>query len=1232
MGNLLGSPFRKYVNETVISRQQASGKKENRSLELISALNSRNAWIKLASAVYIEENRLNILKKNIGNNDLLENINIGYDLALNNVLQGGLVSKGTLNPNGVTKINESFNEPNSEGYQDGVNTYTNYTNDAHRSGILGYNPNPAYGVGGLDFGYSPMPGIVNMDISDLNRGSIKKSKINIKCHNRAQFDIIDVLYLRLGYTVCLEWGWNHYLDVSPEGEELVKIGPTLIDKEFWEILNEDYSDFLDRIEEKRRKLKGNYDGIVGVISNFSWDFQPDGTYDIRLEVTSLGDVIESLKVNLPPLIDVKTDPYAESRLEDIKKNLEDNFATESEFYDVLYPGLKGELSKIYDSLYTQAFQGNGVFNYNRPSNTPHGNRKYFINQKNPNIAPAIDFRNIADVGGGKSLIEKVLNPPFEWGNIFDDYDDSDPQVIQAGVVSGGVSNIESPEGTMNNNSWKVYANDSINEEGGFFALSDMSDKSTTTKILYKERGVWKVDNFLTNGGFLRKNTPEEEYKFSISKLNSFDSFLLIGWVAGTESGPALDNDNQQGIGGLPSLDNKLGFINYDQRYFGSYGEISFGDLLNNSIDADQALLTYYGKKQFYTIFYSWARTKGNLAGGANDKRFKDADNKDPYDGLSESDKKLAQQILDFKSSIERNKIKNKINNYFFKVRELHADSTYNLIIDDPLLTWVYETDGFSIPDFYSRGLVLADNTVLGTWTEVLEEPYSSGFTYTGNTQGGATLTLEGTKYNASIDPTVKPPLPGEPYIDPIGVKLNGVNRKQWNETVGFPIYSDDPIRNKYGHNQKDWDFFKLDIQPIQSSYFIRLKILLDFINDKVIPKKKGKNKNTPIITIDTNVNTNICYAIDNMISINPKKAIIKNENFFAGKETETILQEKIYKQLNTFIITSNEFIYGKLMNVYLNMERVEEIFSSVDKNNQVSLFTVLKSLCDDINESLGNANNLEPVIDKDLNKIKLIDQTSIPNLNKIRKTLGDVALRDYELKAKQTPLEVFGYNNTNDQSNFVRNVGITTEISKNYATAITIGATANGEVPGMESTAFSRWNVGLKDRFKSYLVDGESKEENGDDLEEGNKEVLNNYNTFLQSSYTKLGFSKSNQDLTINPDFISTNRSIVKNYYSYAQAKTTEENYDPTTNDGIIESSIGFLPINLKLEMDGLGGIRIYDFVKVNSSFLPSNYPETLEFICTGVNHKLEGNDWTTNLKTIATYIDKSTQATSASS
>ncbi len=33
--------------------------------------------------------------------------------------------------------------------------------------------------------------------------------------------------------------------------------------------------------------------------NFKWDFESDGSYTIKLDILSLGDVVESLKVNLP---------------------------------------------------------------------------------------------------------------------------------------------------------------------------------------------------------------------------------------------------------------------------------------------------------------------------------------------------------------------------------------------------------------------------------------------------------------------------------------------------------------------------------------------------------------------------------------------------------------------------------------------------------------------------------------------------------------------------------------------------------------------------------------------------------------------------------------------------------------------------------------------------------------------------------------------------------------------
>ena len=59
-----------------------------------------------------------------------------------------------------------------------------------------------------------MPGITSADIKYRNRGSVRETTVNIKAYNKTQFNIIDLLYLRLGYTVLLEWGWAPYIDNS----------------------------------------------------------------------------------------------------------------------------------------------------------------------------------------------------------------------------------------------------------------------------------------------------------------------------------------------------------------------------------------------------------------------------------------------------------------------------------------------------------------------------------------------------------------------------------------------------------------------------------------------------------------------------------------------------------------------------------------------------------------------------------------------------------------------------------------------------------------------------------------------------------------------------------------------------------------------------------------------------------------------------------------------------------
>ena len=151
-------------------------------------------------------------------------------------------------------------------------------------------------MGGLEFGQQPMPGIVSMDVQALNMGSLKKTTLSLKAYNREQLQILDVLYLRLGYTLFIEFGNNLYLNKKGKIETM---GSTLIEEKFFteDLVGRSYRDLLPEIEKKRLEYCGNYDAFFGRITNYSWDFNPDGSYDIKIYLYSLGDVIESLKLN-----------------------------------------------------------------------------------------------------------------------------------------------------------------------------------------------------------------------------------------------------------------------------------------------------------------------------------------------------------------------------------------------------------------------------------------------------------------------------------------------------------------------------------------------------------------------------------------------------------------------------------------------------------------------------------------------------------------------------------------------------------------------------------------------------------------------------------------------------------------------------------------------------------------------------------------------------------------------
>jgi len=287
--SIVGAPFLPYVKDQIKVRQQVLGKNALSSGDL-TWINSKTSWIKLASSVNIESQ---VVKAPNSEGQVIDVYNSGSEvrqslleingyggnrLAQEMVLQGGVLNSS----NGELRFGVSE---------------TNTT--------LPSNPSN-YGFGGSQFGLVPMPGITGFEVKSYNNGTLREATVNITAFNRKQFEYLDTLYLRLGYTMFIEWGNTSYpTTISDSGQATYSTGADIsslsLTNEFVSVANANgvnkIPDFETKIEANRKTSYGNYDGFIGVVKNFTWDFNPDRTYTITLILISAGSVIESLKIN-----------------------------------------------------------------------------------------------------------------------------------------------------------------------------------------------------------------------------------------------------------------------------------------------------------------------------------------------------------------------------------------------------------------------------------------------------------------------------------------------------------------------------------------------------------------------------------------------------------------------------------------------------------------------------------------------------------------------------------------------------------------------------------------------------------------------------------------------------------------------------------------------------------------------------------------------------------------------
>ena len=317
-----------YISKQFKARQKVISIKENRSATPAFHAYTTNKYcnIRMASGVDITNNELLELTgegTKIGN-VVLENDLKGYGLAKNYILQGGTL----LNPKGAK----------TPAMRRGFPGKGRPLGGAYGDPLMRGNAKDDYGI-------VPMPGITDFNVRTKSAyGSLREGKVNFVCHNLRQLAVLEILYMRPGYPVLMEWCWDPYIDNSSIPKIVKGVN---IDKHF---ISNNVDFFKGNISQRnvcaeiarQRKLSfGNYDAMLGLCKNFSYSARPDGGFNCTTELMAVGESITSIKGKDYKIHNV------EVAVTDTNNN------TTTDLQTVTLPHILDFLEKTHDYVYQQ---------------------------------------------------------------------------------------------------------------------------------------------------------------------------------------------------------------------------------------------------------------------------------------------------------------------------------------------------------------------------------------------------------------------------------------------------------------------------------------------------------------------------------------------------------------------------------------------------------------------------------------------------------------------------------------------------------------------------------------------------------------------------------------------------------------------------------------------------------------------------------------------------------------
>lgn len=1178
------------------SRQNSRDSRDNDNLLFIA---NKSAWVRVVSSINLtNQNDVNYFNRTVGN------INSPEDLAKQFVLFGG------------------------------TSKYINKNSYQLRSGIQ---KDGAYGILGNDevqkYGYRPMPGITSVNIETQGRlGSVRSATINFKCWDKDQLDVIDALYFKLGFTMFVEWGNTYFYKASDPTKvistELYSIDP------FQDNLTKE--DINIQIVKNIRETEGNYDGMLGIVTNFNFSLNQEGGFDCSLRLMALGVLGDAIKINnqgnLPNILQEEIKLLTNTLIQ-IEKNRLAKEAADAAAAAAKNAPPPPPKPLTVEELINQNLKYNQNLNIYEaalityPSNVLQDIKNADVLIRDTAYGEVFVVRKLKGFIPLRNDLLSQTQIKFDGKSFFDvlnetkinikDFQYSDN--IWQQILSTGKALVESVSelfGGPDKDSKKNFQTRELitsypSKNGLSYKLNIKSNMFAVTS----DPNVLDVYYPISNDEFIDQlknalSNPDNNYTIELdtedviaqqgAKSNDKVNIKIKFTIPFTRT-VDVNETGQVDPATLKALPDKV-----VQR------PVKF-DLTTTIEFQDTRFIQNFSTPSsvIQPLDYAQKLASQNVTQGATQST--QSDPKTPsYTQIK--------QALDTQSTLELT----------LRTIQVHAltKAITNSQNDLAIGNKVYTLD-IANPKDQNGGKTFLNqifsNGIFTPFINDLIKDQDNPFSFLSWTK----LIQEYEKDNISKDDRLK-------LQAKYGFATNLMAKKEPVSAFRFNNYKTllTAYVVPYQINQEIYSGVNVN-HPV----YIPLGLLLMILNHNctMYDSKTNTNQQTPMVYVDFSTEHNFCLSNAKQLSTNPWVTLIPFEGGFENYKAifdDVVLdgsfikppsgsteklplfnpeqEDKLSPQIPVFKFDGTDYnLYrGRVMNILLNVDYLVQLarnYSLKDENNSIYLKTFLEQILSDLNRYLGNINIFRLAYNDQANTFHIVDDQVVPCLAGEKQLVPD----------NTTSLPLYG------KTSIAKSLEVKTEISSKLSNMLAISANAdvknkanlsvNGDPYGFVNTSYVDRYITNRTEITGSKIDTEMI-----------KNSANQFNKTITDFYS-----------TINPSEASVSHAT--NYFIERMSKIK--------NNDFATKAAAMIPVSVNFTTDGIAGMAMGQSFTVPNEILPytyntrvvqgqkglgPDYVNKVGFVVVGLNHSLENNQWNTSVRANMIFL-KDTSAFSGS-